>query len=218
HDLIEEAPHLDWWLAHANRRTDLRAVAAITRGEFHDHDVAILERAPGGPRIAEDQRRIFHGGRADDREVEISSPFENGAGGSGFELIFRHTGPAASCQSLHRRLTELTRFADAIEFLGALAVNQFMHPTRLKAESSVRQRLRERHILIHGHVVVKARVHFQDTDLTLIKPQLFDPLDDHLGKAAAARLAHIFDSALLSSRLDVRTAPRGNKGGATAHG
>jgi hypothetical protein len=115
------------------------------------------------------------GGRADDREVEISSPFQNDAGGSGFELIFGHARSATSHEGLHRSFAELTCFADAVEFLRALAVNQFMHPTRLKAESSVRQRLPERHVLIHGQVVVKARVHFQDADLTSIKPQLPDP-------------------------------------------
>src|SRR5262249_56027440 len=96
HDPIEEAPHLRGRLSQETRRADLRAVATITGGKLHDHDIAVFERPARRPRIAEDQRRIFHGGRADDREVEIASPFENGASGSGFELIFGHTRPAAS--------------------------------------------------------------------------------------------------------------------------
>src|SRR5262245_55599266 len=96
HDLIEETPHLRWRLAQTNRRADLRTVASVTCGKLHDHHVAVFERTAGGSRVAEDQRGIFHGRRADDREIEIASPFENGASGSGFELIFGHTRPAAS--------------------------------------------------------------------------------------------------------------------------
>jgi len=59
---------------------------------------------------------------------------------------------------------------------------------------------------------VKARVHFQDADFASIKPQLFDPLDHHLGKPSTPRLAHVFDSALPSSRLDVRAAHRVDQG------
>src|SRR5262249_33844955 len=45
--------------------------------------------------------------------------------------------------------------------------------------------------------------------------QLLDPLDHHLCEAAAARLADIFDSALLPRRFDVRAAHRVNQGGVT---
>src|SRR5262249_59380357 len=94
--LSEEARPPRGRFAQETRRADLRAVATITGGELHDHDIAVFERPARRPRIAEDQRWIFHGGRADDREVEIASPFENGATGGGFELVLCNTGPAAS--------------------------------------------------------------------------------------------------------------------------
>src|SRR5262245_32268408 len=59
---------------------------------------------------------------------------------------------------------------------------------------------------------MKPWVHFQDADLISIEPEFHDPFDHHLCKAPTARLAHIFDSALLPRRFDVRAAHRVNQG------
>ena len=127
HDVVEEAAYLFRWLADTNWRADLRAVAAVTGGKFHNDDIAVTEHATRRTRIAEDQCRIFHRRRTDDREVDITAAFENRARRCGFELVFGYAGPATVCKRSQRVLTELARLTDALELFVTFLVDQLMH-------------------------------------------------------------------------------------------
>src|SRR6266511_1623299 len=126
-DVVEEAAYLFRRLAYADGRADLRAVTAITGGKLHDDDVAIAEYAPRWTRIAENQCRIFHRRGSDDREVHITSTFEDSARRGRFELIFGYAGTATRYQCLHRSFTEFSRVADALKFFVTLFVEQLVH-------------------------------------------------------------------------------------------
>src|SRR5580765_5311019 len=126
-DVVEETSYFFWRLANAHRRADLRAVAAVTGGKLHDDNVAVAEHAPRWARIAEDQCRIFHRRRADDREVDIAAAFEDRARRCGFELVFGYAGPATVCKRSQRVLTELARLTDALELFVTFLVDQLMH-------------------------------------------------------------------------------------------
>src|SRR6266542_3983592 len=139
-DVVEEAANLFRRLAYADRRADLRAVTAITGSKLHDDDIAVAEYAAGGTRIAENQCGIFHRRRADDCEINISAAFEDRAGCSGLELIFRYAGTTARSKRLHRRFTESSRFADALKLLFAFLVAQLMDEARFEAKRRIRKR------------------------------------------------------------------------------
>ena len=126
-DVVEEAAYLFRRLADTNRRADLRAIAAVTGGKFHNDDIAVAEHATRRTRIAEDQCRIFHRRRADDREVDITAAFENRARCGGFELVFGHAGSATVCRALAARFTQFSRLTDALKLFVALLVDQLMH-------------------------------------------------------------------------------------------
>src|SRR6266404_5183065 len=129
-DVVEEASDFSRWLTQANRRADLRAVAAVAGRKLHDDNVALAEHATRWPGIAEDQRGISHRRRTDDREVDVSAAFENGAGCGGFELVFGHARFAACGQSLHRGFTQFSRLTDALKLFVAFLVDQLMHEAR----------------------------------------------------------------------------------------
>ena len=111
HDVVEEAAYFFRRLADADRRADLRAVAAVTGGKLHDDDIAVAEHAARRTRIAEDQCRIFHRRRTDDREVDITAAFENRARRGGFELVFGHAragnDAASACSAVSHSLPAL---------------------------------------------------------------------------------------------------------------
>src|SRR3954447_18625120 len=72
-DLVPEALHHVSRRPDANRRADLRGVAAIARRVLHVDDVALLQDAGGRARVAEHLCGVRHWGRANDEEVDVAS-------------------------------------------------------------------------------------------------------------------------------------------------
>src|SRR5437660_814404 len=100
-DFLPEALHHVGRPADADRRADLRGVAAVTGRDFHVDDVALLQHASRRARIAEHQRGLLHRGRADDEEIDVTAALEDCGAGRRAQLIFGDAGPRARHHRVH---------------------------------------------------------------------------------------------------------------------
>ena len=148
----------------ADRRADLRRVAAIAGGELHVDDVALLQLAARRARIAEHHRGIGHRGGADDQEVDVAAALHDGGAGGGAQLIFGDAGLGARDQRLHGVLAQLAGRADAVELLGAVDRQELVDAAAGEDQLGLGQPLLEHVVLVDRQVVLVARIDLEQAD------------------------------------------------------
>src|SRR5262249_41415508 len=175
----------------ADRRADLRRVAAIAGGELHVDDVALLQHAARRARIAEHHGGIGHRGGADDEEVDIAAALHDGGAGGGAQLILGDAGLRLGDERLHRVRAQLAGLADAVELLGAVHRQELVDPAAGEDELGLRQPVFEHVVLVDRHVVLVARIDLEQADAALLQAELDDAVGDHRRVLPAAAAAHV---------------------------
>ena len=100
-------------------------------------------------------------------------------------------GLARADHRLHGVLAQHAGLAHAVELLGAVDRQQFVHPAVREHELGVRQPLAQRVVLIDRQVVAVARIDLEQADAAALELQFLEALDHHLGVVAAAAAAHV---------------------------
>jgi hypothetical protein len=121
-------------------------------------------------------------------------------------------GLQRSAKASHCRLAEFSGSANTLKLLSAFLVDQLVHEARFEAERRIRKRFAQGVVLVDRQIIMEAWIDLQQADLAAVQLQLLDTFDHHFGETPAARLAHIFDGACLTSCLDVGAAHRIDQG------
>ena len=167
-----------------------------------------LQHAAGRARIAEDQRRIVHRGRADDEEVDVAAAFQDGGAGCGAQLVFLHARLGARHHRLHGVLAQHAGLAHAVELLGAVDRQQLVQEALGEDQLDVGQAFAQHVVLVDRQVVAVARIDLHQPDAAALELELAQALDHHLGVLAVAAVAHVLDGDrdLPAHRFGVRAA------------
>ena len=209
-DLLPEFAHHLGRRPQADGRADLRRIAAIAGGELHDDDVALAELALGGPRIAEEHRRIRHRGRADDQKVDIAAALQHGGAGGAAQIGLGRARPGGRHHRRHGALAQHAGLAHAIELLGALDDDQLVDEAAGEHDLGLGQAGPQVVILIDRHVILVARIDLDQADASAREADLLEALHHHLGVTSAAALPHVRQRGrdLAADRLGVGAAHR----------
>ena len=166
-------------------------VAAIAGGELHVDDVAFLQHARRGTRIAEDLRGVCHRGGADDEKIDVAAAFQDRGAGCGPQLILRHAGSRALNHRIHGVLAQLPGLADAVEFFIAVHREQLVHPAFGEDELGIGQILAQHVELVDRQIVLVPWIDLEQADTPALQFQFADAVHHHVGIAPAAAAAHV---------------------------
>ncbi|HKV43261.1 MAG TPA: hypothetical protein VJT32_01080, partial [bacterium] len=118
-------------------------------------------------------------------------------------LVLRHPGAGGLGHRQGRRRAEVAGPADPLKFGRTLRHQELVEEVTDRLHPRLRQGLGQRTVLVDRHVIPVPRVDDRQADPPRFQAQLADPLDQHLGKLAAAGRAHIADGDRAPRRLDV---------------